>query len=77
LWAVDSSQYDVPAEATAGPAVVHAYDATNLGNELWNSSMAANNRDQAGDAVKFAVPTIADGKVYVGTQAELDVYGLL
>jgi uncharacterized protein YjdB len=77
LWAVDSSQYGVPAEATAGPAVVHAYDATNLGNELWNSSMAANNRDQAGDAVKFAVPTIADGKVYVGTQAELDVYGLL
>ena len=77
LWAIDSSQYGIPAQATPGPAVVYAYDATNLGNELWNSSKAANNRDQAGNAVKFAVPTIANGKVYVGTQTELDVYGLL
>ena len=71
LWAVDNSQFAAP-----GPAVVHAYDATNLGNELWNSSQAANNRDQAGSAVKFAVPTIANGKVYIGTQTELDAYGL-
>jgi len=76
VWTIDSSQHGIPM-GVAGPAVLHAYDATNLANELWNSSQAANGRDLAGSAVKFTVPTIANGKVYIGTQTEVDVYGLL
>lgn len=77
LWAIDSSQYGVPSSHGLGPAILHAYDATNLATELWNTSQASNNRDTAGDAVKFTVPTVANGKVYIGTRSEIDVYGLL
>jgi hypothetical protein len=76
VWALDTSQYGVP-KNSGGPAVLHAYDATDLTAELWNSTQAASNRDRAGDAVKFAVPTVANGKVYVGTRTTVEVYGLL
>jgi hypothetical protein len=58
-------------------AILHAYDASNLAHELYNSSQAANNRDQFGAGNKFITPTIADGKVFVGTQKSVAVFGLL
>jgi hypothetical protein len=57
---------------------LRAYDALNLAHELYTSAQAPNGRDRLGPPTKFAVPTIANGKVYAGTQKNLLVaYGLL
>jgi hypothetical protein len=56
--------------------VLHAADASNVANELYNSSLSGS-RDTAGTALKFSVPTIAGGKVFVPTANELDIFGLL
>lgn len=89
VWALDNSNYCTPFSPGCGPAVLRAYDAGNLAIELWNSTQRSGNA--AGNAVKFAVPTVANGRVYVGSRGdntggvdgstsspgELDVYGLL
>jgi outer membrane protein assembly factor BamB len=65
------------AHENASPAVLHAYDAANLAHELYNSSQAAGGRDQFGAGNKFINPVVADGKVFVGTQSAVAVFGLL
>ena len=65
------------AHQNTNPAVLYAFDAGNLGHELYDSSQAANGRDQFGAGNKFITPTIADGKVFVGTQSGVAVFGLL
>ena len=54
---------------------IHAYDASNLGVELWNSGQRAGGADSLGSVVKFASPTVANGEVFVGTSNSLVVYG--
>ncbi len=56
------------------PAILHAYNALNLAEELYNSSQLPE-RDNPGNAVKMSVPTIADGKVFVGAQQDLAIFG--
>ena len=58
------------------PAGLYAYDAGNLAHELYDSNQAGS-RDQFGDGNKFITPTIANGKVYVGTTNGVAVFGLL
>jgi hypothetical protein len=88
VWALDTHSYCTPQSSACGAAVLHAYDASNLATELWNSTLITS--DAAGNAVKFSVPTVANGRVYVATRGnntggadsststpgELEIYGL-
>ena len=76
IWEIDNSTYNSTDPTASGASVLHAYDATNLAKELYNSTQAGT-RDQAGLALKFTVPTIVNGRVFVPTGNELDIYGLL
>lgn len=76
VWDIDNSAYNKNNPSQSGPSVLHAYDASDAGNELYNSSQAGS-RDTAGAALKFTVPTIVGGRVFVPTTNELDIYGLL
>jgi predicted double-glycine peptidase len=65
------------APENSSPAVLHAFAATDLGTELYNSNQAQNGRDHFGSGNKFITPTIANGQVYVGTTSGVGVFGLL
>ncbi|HEX8756026.1 MAG TPA: hypothetical protein VF745_06790 [Steroidobacteraceae bacterium] len=64
-WAIENSN----------PAVLHAYEATDLTHELYNSNQASGGRDNFGAGNKFITPTIADGMVFVGTTNGVAVFG--
>ena len=68
VWAVES--------ATSAAGVLHAYDATNLTHELYNSNQAAGGRDGFGTGDKFITPMVAGGRVFVGTTNGVAVFGL-
>ena len=71
VWTINADAY-----ASGGPAILEAHDASNVATTLYSSATNAA-RDTAGPASHFSLPTIANGMVYVGTQNQLDVYGLL
>ena len=72
VWTIESK----PFGGEDRPAVLHAYDAANVAHELYTSEQNAA-RDRAGTCLRFTLPTVAAGRVYVGTRGGVDVYGLL
>jgi hypothetical protein len=72
VWLIESK----PAAGRDQPAVLHAYDAANVERELYNSEQQRG-RDRAEMTLRFTVPTVANGRVYVPARGEVDVYGLL
>ena len=69
VWAVQRN-------GATSPAVLFAYDASNLSIELYNSTQAGS-RDTLDAAAKFSIPVVANGKVFVTTAGQLTVFGLL
>lgn len=85
VWMLDHNRpIQDPLSSTPAPAVLRAYDASNIALKLYDSS--GNPNDQPGYGIKFTSPIVANGKVFIGTahdtlsvanpQGELDVYGL-
>jgi hypothetical protein len=72
VWVLSSKGWNSPDRT----AVLHAADASNVAHELYNSEQNAG-RDRAGTALRFNVPTIVNGHVYIAAKREIDVYGLL
>jgi hypothetical protein len=76
VWVLDDSEYNSTACSGASTCqALYAFNANNLGEMLYHSNQAPNARDVPGAAVKFAVPTIVNGKVYVGSQYAVSAYG--
>src|SRR5207302_2943313 len=71
VWSIETSSYSVQ-----GPAVLMAHDALNVATLLYSSNQNLS-RDNPGPAVKFVVPTVVNGKVYVAAEYQVSVYGLL
>ncbi len=71
VWTLVTDLY-----SSNGSSMLYAFDALNIGSELYGSDQNSS-RDDAGPAIKFTVPVITNGKVYVGAGYQVDVYGLL
>lgn len=70
VWVIETKGWRSPDR----PSVLRAYDAANVSRELYNSNTA---RDMAGKTLRFAIPAVMNGRVYIGSKGQVDVYGLL
>jgi len=76
VWTIERVATTPDEGGSPGKAILHAYDANTL-KELYNASMNASRDLPSGGGIKFSVPTIANGEVFVGTTNGVAVYGLL
>ena len=72
VWLIETKAWN----GADRPAVLHAYDAANVARELWHSEQN-NGRDRVGQTLRFTIPTVVNGRVYVVAKRKVDVYGLL
>jgi hypothetical protein len=72
VWLIETKAWN----GADRPAVLHAYDAANVARELWHSEQN-NARDRVGQTLRFTIPTVVNGRVYVDAKRKVDVYGLL
>ena len=63
-------------QASRNVGILRAFDPADLTTELYDTELSPD-RDRTDGSVRFAVPTVAGGKVFVGSQNALDIYGLL
>ena len=71
VWTLDNG-----GSGSGSPSVLYAYDASNVTDQLYNSTQAGT-RDQAAGAVKFTTPTVVNGHVDVGGSNAVTIYGLI
>jgi hypothetical protein len=79
LWAVESSNSGNPDSCITrniGPAVLHAYNAAPASGVLASLYSSGTLQTGVGQAVNFPTPTVFNGRAYMGTKAEVDVFGL-
>jgi hypothetical protein len=72
VWAIATKTWNGPPQ----PAVLYAFDATNIGQPLYTSEQNSQ-RDRAALATRFVVPIVVNGRVYFSARGEVEVYGLL
>jgi len=72
VWAIATRTWN----GKERPAILYAYDATNIANPIYSSEENAT-RDRASLATRFVIPVVVNGRVYFGTRDEVEVYGLL
>jgi hypothetical protein len=77
LWVIERVDLDPNGGGVVGPGVLHAFDATNLAHELYNSNQAPGSRDVLDFTAKWSAPLVANGKVFVASMGQLTIFGLL
>ncbi len=73
VWAISTKTWN---GSDNKPAILYAFDATSLGEPIYNSEQNST-RDRAAMATRFVIPVVVNGRVYFGARGEVEVYGLL